>query len=64
MASVATGGTLAFTFSGVVIGPPLFGALSTLFGTYRAGFVGLMVVASVCGIVLYGSRRKAAVAAI
>ena len=64
MASVATGGTLAFTFSGVVIGPPIFGALSTLFGTYRAGFVGLMVVASVCGIVLYGSRRKAAVAAI
>jgi len=64
MASVATGGTLAFTFSGVVIGPPLFGALSTLFGTYRAGFVGLMVVASVCGIVLYGSRRKVAVAAI
>ena len=64
MASVATGGTLAFTFSGVVIGPPIFGALSTLFGTYRAGFVGLMVVASVCGIVLYSSRRKAAVAAI
>lgn len=58
MASVATGGTLAFTFSGVVIGPPIFGALSTLFGTYRAGFVGLMVVASVSGIVLYWSQRK------
>ena len=58
MASVATGGTLAFTFSGVVIGPPIFGALSTLFGTYRAGFVGLMVGASVSGIVLYWSQRK------
>lgn len=58
MASVATGGTLAFTFSGVVIGPPLFGALSTLFGTYRAGFVGLMAVASLCGIVLYWSQRN------
>jgi cyanate permease len=42
----------------VVIGPPIFGALSTLFGTYRAGFVGLMVVASVSGIVLYWSQRK------
>jgi MFS family permease len=45
MASMATGGTLAFTFLGVVIGPPIFGALSTWFGTYRAGFMGLMVVA-------------------
>ncbi len=58
MASVATGGTLAFTFSGVVIGPPIFGALSTLFGTYRAGFLGLMVVACLCGLLLYGSQRK------
>jgi MFS family permease len=41
MASMATGGTLAFTFLGVVIGPPIFGALSTWFGTYRAGFMGL-----------------------
>jgi MFS family permease len=58
MASVATGGTLAFTFSGVVIGPPIFGALSSLFGTYRAGFMGLMAVAMVCGLVLYGNQRK------
>jgi MFS family permease len=57
MASMATGGTLAFTFLGVVLGPPMFGALSGLFGTYRAGFVGLMVVASVSGTVLYWSQR-------
>ena len=57
MASMATGGTLAFTFLGVVVGPPLFGALSGLFGTYRAGFVGLMVMASVSGTVLYFSQR-------
>lgn len=57
MASMATGGTLAFTFLGVVVGPPMFGALSGLFGTYRAGFVGLMVVASVSGTVLYFSQR-------
>ncbi|MEY3610842.1 MAG: Hexuronate transporter [Pseudomonadota bacterium] len=57
MASMATGGTLAFTFLGVVVGPPMFGALSGLFGTYRAGFVGLMVMASISGLVLYWSQR-------
>jgi MFS family permease len=57
MASMATGGTLAFTFLGVVVGPPMFGALSGLFGSYRAGFVGLMVMASISGWVLYWSQR-------
>ena len=57
MASMATGGTLAFTFLGVVLGPPMFGALSGLFGTYRAGFIGLMVMATVSGTVLYWSQR-------
>jgi MFS family permease len=57
MASMATGGTLAFTFLGVVVGPPMFGALSGLFGTYRAGFVGLMAMASISGTVLYWSQR-------
>jgi hypothetical protein len=44
-------------FLGVVLGPPMFGALSGLFGTYRAGFVGLMVMASISGTVLYFSQR-------
>jgi hypothetical protein len=39
------------------VGPPMFGALSGLFGTYRAGFVGLMVMASISGTVLYFSQR-------
>ena len=38
MAGMATGGTLAITFFGVVLGPPLFGAVSGAFGSYRAGF--------------------------
>ncbi|WP_233253634.1 MFS transporter [Limnohabitans sp. 2KL-1] len=59
MASMATGGTLAFTFLGVVVGPPMFGVLSSLFGTYRAGFAGLMVMASVSGTVLFWSQRPA-----
>jgi len=62
MASQATGGTLAFTFLGVVIGPPIFGALSTGFGTYRAGFMSLMVVASVSGLLLFWSQRTPATA--
>jgi MFS family permease len=56
--SMATGGTLSFPFFGVVIAPPIFGALSTWFGTYRAGFMGLMVVATVSGSLLFWSQRK------
>ncbi len=51
-ASVATGGTLTFTFLGVVVGPPLFGGLATLFGTYGAGFGALAVISSLCSFVL------------
>ncbi|MBY0410089.1 MAG: MFS transporter [Burkholderiaceae bacterium] len=57
MASLATGGTLAFTFLGVVLGPPIFGALSTVFGTYRAGFFSLMVVATISGLLLLQQYR-------
>ena len=64
MASLATGGTLAFTFLGVVIGPPIFGALSTGFGTYRAGFMSLMAVASVSGLLLFWSQRAPATASL
>jgi MFS family permease len=52
-ASVATGGTLTFTFLGVVIGPPIFGALSTAFDSYRAGFLALVVTSSLCAWVLF-----------
>jgi len=59
-ASVATGGTLTFTFLGVVIGPPLFGALSSAFGTYRAGFMALVITSSLCAWVLYRLKPNAA----
>jgi len=55
-ASVATGGTLTFTFLGVVLGPPLFGGLSTLFGTYGAGFWALAAVSSLCSLILWRLR--------
>ena len=47
-ASLATGGTLAFTFFGVVLGPPVFGALASLTGSYRTGFVAVAVAVALC----------------
>ncbi len=62
LAGVATGGTLAFTFFGVVLGPPVFGALSAWFGTYRAGYLGLAVPTGLCCVALLraGMSRRAA----
>jgi len=59
-ASIATGGTLAVTYFGVVLGPPAFGALATLFGTYRAGFIALAVATAFCTLALLRGRRQAA----
>jgi MFS family permease len=52
-AGVATGGTLTFTFLGAVVGSPIFGMLSSLFGTYRAGFLALVVTSCLCAWVLF-----------
>ncbi len=56
LAGVATGGTLAFTFFGVVLGPPVFGALSALFQTYRAGYLALAVPTALCCLALVRTR--------
>ncbi|KQP41570.1 MFS transporter [Pseudorhodoferax sp. Leaf274] len=56
LAGVATGGTLAFTFFGVVLGPPVFGALSALFQTYRAGYLALAVPTLLCCVALLRVR--------
>lgn len=47
-ASVATGGTLAMTFLGVVIGPPLFGVVATVFGSYGLAYATLILPAGLC----------------
>lgn len=60
MAGVATGGTLAITFFGIVLGPPLFGAVSGLFGSYRAGFTALAVPLCVCAWALWRTQRAVA----
>ena len=56
MAGIATGGSLAITFLGVVLGPPVFGALSGAFGSYRVGYAALAIPVAVCGFVLFRSR--------
>ena len=56
MASIATGGTLAFTFFGVVLGPPVFGAISGFFGSYRAGYAALAIPLTLCGWMLLRAR--------
>jgi len=58
LASVATGGTLAFTFFGVVLGPPVFGALSGLFDTYRAGYCALAMPTALCCVALWRTTRR------
>lgn len=60
MAGVATGGTLAITFLGVMLGPPMFGGLAGLFGNYRVGFAALAVPLAVCAFVLWRRQRDVA----
>lgn len=55
-ASAATGGSLAITFLGVVVGPVIFGAVSGLFGTFRAGYLALALPAAYCAWELRRSR--------
>jgi MFS family permease len=59
MASAATGGALAVTFLGVVLGPALFGALSGLFDSYRAGYLALALPTAVCCWLLAARRQPA-----
>jgi MFS family permease len=57
-AGVATGGTLFFTFSGVVVGPPIFGLIVSASGSYPVGF-GLFAIATfICGLVLMVERKR------
>jgi predicted MFS family arabinose efflux permease len=57
-AGVATGGTLFFTFSGVVVGPPIFGLIVNASGSYPVGFVSFATVTFICGLVLMVQRKR------
>lgn len=56
-ASVATGGTLAFTFLGVVLGPPVFGALAGATGSYRTGFAAVALIVGLCAAAMLRAGR-------
>lgn len=58
LAGTATGGSLVFTFGGVVLGPLLFGGVSDLSDTYRAGFAALILPALICAVALARTFRR------
>ena len=66
-AGTATGGTLLFTFMGVMAGSPAFGALAGASGSYRVAFAALVVPAALALALLVWRalqvRREAANAA-
>ena len=55
-----TGGTQFYTFGGVLVGPPVFGAMVSATGSYAAGFVLVAVLPMAVGIKLLISRYRAA----
>ena len=58
-ASIATGATLFVTYSGVVLGPMLFGLLASFFGSYRAAFLALSLPTAICCWVLFVWAKSA-----
>lgn len=56
MASMATGGTLSMTFFGVVVGPPIFGLVAGLTGSYGLAYLALLVPSGVCLWLLWRHR--------
>jgi MFS family permease len=52
-----TGGTQFFTFAGVLIGPPLFGAIVALTGSYGAGFIATAVLPLLAVVVMLARGR-------
>jgi len=57
-ASVATGGTLGFTFLGVLCGPPLFGVAAANFQSYGLSFGLLIIPALLILVLLWTSRHR------
>jgi predicted MFS family arabinose efflux permease len=47
-ASIATGGTLALTFLGVVVGPPIFGLIAGASGSYGIAYASLLAPSALC----------------
>lgn len=58
LAGMATGGTLGFTFLGVLCGPPLFGVAAARLGSYGDAYALLMIPAFIIGVLLWISRKR------
>lgn len=58
---MATGGTLGFTFLGVLCGPPLFGVAAARIGSYGNAYALLMVPAIIIAVLLWMNRNRFAV---
>jgi MFS family permease len=57
--SSATGGTVAFSFTGVVVGPALFSVVVTISGSYALAFSSFGAVAGVIAVGLWLAARRA-----
>ncbi|MEQ8708182.1 MAG: MFS transporter [Rhodospirillales bacterium] len=56
--AAATGISIGCTFSGVVVGPVIFGILADLTGSYAVGFSALAILTGIAAIVLYTAYRR------
>jgi MFS family permease len=56
-AGMATGGSLAITFFGAVIGAPAFGLLTQWSGSYGMGFIAFSGISALCGVALIRKRN-------
>ncbi|MDE1904626.1 MAG: MFS transporter [Alphaproteobacteria bacterium] len=56
-AGMATGGALALTFVGALLGPPLFGAIIDMTGSYRVAFFVVAAAAALSGIAVRPRTR-------
>jgi MFS family permease len=57
LASSATGGALAFTFLGALVGPPIFGGLVDWTGSYRTAFLAASLCAALAGFAVRRATR-------
>lgn len=58
LTGIATGGTLFFTFAGILLGLPAFSLIVEWTGSYPFGFVSVAVATFLCGVVLAFSRTS------
>lgn len=58
LAGMATGGTLFFTFLGVVVGPPVFGAIVQSTGSFPTGYIVFAVATAMSGLVMLFTQNR------